>query len=147
MMQMRNIHDAKSQLSHLIKLVYAGEEVIICKAGKPMVKLGVRVHAIDSSKEMIELAMQRTPLEIRELICYQVADVTKAEIFDKIDGNFDCVICNMALMDISDIASLFQGVSKLLKLHGSFIVTQTHPCFEKAVGPIFHETEEGCGTT
>ncbi len=38
-MQMRNIHDAKSQLSHLIELVYAGEEVIICKAGKPMVKL------------------------------------------------------------------------------------------------------------
>ena len=38
-MQRRNIHDAKSQLSHLIKLVYAGEEVIICKAGKPMVQL------------------------------------------------------------------------------------------------------------
>lgn len=38
-MQKRNIHDAKSQLSHLIELVYAGEEVIICKAGKPMVRL------------------------------------------------------------------------------------------------------------
>jgi prevent-host-death family protein len=38
-MQMRNIHEAKSQLSHLIELVYAGEEIIICKAGKPMVKI------------------------------------------------------------------------------------------------------------
>jgi prevent-host-death family protein len=38
-MQKRNIHDAKSQLSHLIELAYGGEEVIICKAGKPMVKL------------------------------------------------------------------------------------------------------------
>lgn len=38
-MQIRNIHEAKSQLSHLIELVYAGEEVIICKAGKPIIKL------------------------------------------------------------------------------------------------------------
>lgn len=38
-MQMRNIHEAKSQLSHLIELVYAGEEIVICKAGKPMVKI------------------------------------------------------------------------------------------------------------
>jgi prevent-host-death family protein len=38
-MQITNIHDAKSQLSRLIELAYKGEEVIICKAGKPMVKL------------------------------------------------------------------------------------------------------------
>ncbi|MBY0292635.1 MAG: type II toxin-antitoxin system prevent-host-death family antitoxin [Alphaproteobacteria bacterium] len=38
-MRISNIHDAKSHLSHLIKLVCEGEEVIICKAGKPMVKL------------------------------------------------------------------------------------------------------------
>jgi prevent-host-death family protein len=39
MMQMRNIHDAKSHLSELVEMAYAGEEVIICKAGKPLVKL------------------------------------------------------------------------------------------------------------
>ena len=34
-----NIHEAKSQLSQLIELANAGEEVIICKAGKPVVRL------------------------------------------------------------------------------------------------------------
>lgn len=38
-MEMRNMHDAKSHLSELVELAYAGKEVIICKAGKPMVRL------------------------------------------------------------------------------------------------------------
>lgn len=38
-MQIRNIHNAKSHLSELVELAYSGEDVIICKAGKPMVKL------------------------------------------------------------------------------------------------------------
>ena len=38
-MHTANIHEAKSQLSHLIEMAIAGEEVIISKAGKPMVKL------------------------------------------------------------------------------------------------------------
>lgn len=38
-MQTTNIHQAKSNLSKLIELVLEGEEVIICKAGKPMARL------------------------------------------------------------------------------------------------------------
>ena len=38
-MEMRNIHNAKSHLSELVELAYSGEEVIICKAGMPMVRL------------------------------------------------------------------------------------------------------------
>jgi len=38
-MQVTNIHDAKARLSYLIKQALAGEEVIIAKAGEPMVKL------------------------------------------------------------------------------------------------------------
>ncbi len=34
-----NIHEAKSQLSKLLKRAQAGEEVIIAKAGKPVVRL------------------------------------------------------------------------------------------------------------
>jgi prevent-host-death family protein len=36
---MTNIHQAKSQLSRLIERAVAGEEVIISRAGKPIVKL------------------------------------------------------------------------------------------------------------
>jgi prevent-host-death family protein len=38
-MHTANIHEAKSQLSRLIEMALAGEEVIISKAGKPVVKL------------------------------------------------------------------------------------------------------------
>lgn len=38
-MNISNIHKAKSQLSKLIELALAGEEIVIAKAGKPLVKL------------------------------------------------------------------------------------------------------------
>ncbi len=38
-MQIANIHQAKSQLSKLVELALDGEEVIIAKAGKPVIKL------------------------------------------------------------------------------------------------------------
>lgn len=38
-MKIYNMHEAKTNLSHLVQLVEAGEEVIIAKAGKPMVRL------------------------------------------------------------------------------------------------------------
>lgn len=40
-MQTVNIHDAKTNLSKLIEQALAGEEVIIAKAGKPLVRLQV----------------------------------------------------------------------------------------------------------
>lgn len=38
-MQISNIHEAQSQLSKLIESALAGEEIIIAKAGKPLVNL------------------------------------------------------------------------------------------------------------
>jgi prevent-host-death family protein len=38
-MYVTNIHDAKAKLSQLIKRALAGEEVVIAKAGEPMVRL------------------------------------------------------------------------------------------------------------
>ncbi len=38
-MQVSTIHKAKTHLSNLIKKVEEGEDVIICKAGKPIVRL------------------------------------------------------------------------------------------------------------
>jgi prevent-host-death family protein len=48
-MQVTNIHEAKSHLSKLVDLAFEGEEIIICKAGKPMVKL-VRYQADDQPR-------------------------------------------------------------------------------------------------
>jgi prevent-host-death family protein len=38
-MQITNIHEAKTQLSKLVERALEGEEVIIARAGKPMVRL------------------------------------------------------------------------------------------------------------
>ena len=38
-MRSTNIHQAKTHLSKLIECVLQGEEVVICKAGKPVAKL------------------------------------------------------------------------------------------------------------
>ncbi|WP_172657282.1 type II toxin-antitoxin system Phd/YefM family antitoxin [Myxosarcina sp. GI1] len=38
-MKIANIHEAKTQLSKLIESALAGEEIIIAKSGKPLVKL------------------------------------------------------------------------------------------------------------
>ena len=38
-MEIANIHEAKSQLSRLIEAVVSGEEVVIAKAGTPVVRL------------------------------------------------------------------------------------------------------------
>ena len=34
-----NMHEAKSQLSRLAELAWQGEEIVICKAGKPWLNL------------------------------------------------------------------------------------------------------------
>jgi prevent-host-death family protein len=49
-MEIANIHEAKSQLSKLVEHAMAGEEVIIAKAGQPMVRL-VPIHADDAPRQ------------------------------------------------------------------------------------------------
>ncbi len=48
-MEFANIHESKSQLSKHIELAMNGEEVIIAKAGRPMVRL-VPIRADDSPR-------------------------------------------------------------------------------------------------
>jgi prevent-host-death family protein len=38
-MRVTNIHQAKTHLSQLVELAFRGEEVIICKSGKPIARL------------------------------------------------------------------------------------------------------------
>jgi prevent-host-death family protein len=49
-MEIANIHEAKSRLSRLIEQALRGEEVIIAKAGRPVVRL-VPIGAEDSPRE------------------------------------------------------------------------------------------------
>ncbi len=54
-----NIYDAKTQLSQLVERAVGGEEIVIAKNGKPMVKLTpMREHGprvLGASPEMFQL--------------------------------------------------------------------------------------------
>jgi prevent-host-death family protein len=52
-MILKNISEAKAQLSALLEAVQKGEEVLICKAGKPVAKLS----AYSGAKEPRKLGM------------------------------------------------------------------------------------------
>ena len=45
MTTMVNVHEAKTHLSRLLERAVAGEDIVIAKAGKPMVKLTVVAEA------------------------------------------------------------------------------------------------------
>jgi len=57
-----NIHDAKTNLSKLIKLAIEGEDVIIARAGKPVAKL---VPFVEKSKER-EPGFLKGKIELRD---------------------------------------------------------------------------------
>ena len=45
-----NIHEAKSQLSKLVERAMSGEEVIIARAGRPLVRL-VPIQTVNSPRQ------------------------------------------------------------------------------------------------
>ncbi len=49
-MQVASIHKAKTHLSELIKRAEMGEDIIICKAGRPVVKL-VKLKPLSSPRK------------------------------------------------------------------------------------------------
>jgi 2-polyprenyl-3-methyl-5-hydroxy-6-metoxy-1,4-benzoquinol methylase len=98
---------------------------------KRLVELGANVIAFDYSKKMIENAKKRCSHCI-DRIDFHVIDATDKDDLEKlsIKGPFDKAVSNMAIMDIADIAPLFNSVSKLLKPGGIFVFSTIHPCFQ-----------------
>jgi SAM-dependent methyltransferase len=107
---------------------------------------GADIIGIDSSENFIKIANENTKDDIKSKVKFCVFDITK-NCPHLIENKFDHIICNMSFMDISSLENLFFLSYKSLKPSGTLIITQTHPCFEKSVGSIFHELEEKSGGT
>ncbi len=89
-----------------------------------LVQNGADVIGIDYSKEMINHAIRVE--EIQPLgIEYYVRSISNLEQFDK--SQFDCVVSNMVVMDIPDIVSTFDEISRVLKPHGTFLLSLLNP--------------------
>lgn len=96
---------------------------------RKLASLGARVTAADFSPGMVERAQGHTEPHNDE-IEYRVADATNENALQALGAHaFDAMVCNMALMDMSDIAPLFRAVPQLLKPGGRFVFATMHPCF------------------
>ncbi len=121
--------------------VRQGEHVleIACGNGqfaRKLASLGARVTATDFSPNMIARAQAHTE-PFNDRIEYRVMDATNGGELAALDGKaFDAVVCNMALMDMSDIVPLFSAVPKLLRDGGRFVFSTMHPCFNSN-NPVF----------
>lgn len=104
---------------------------------------GASVTAFDFSEAMIELARKR---DTSSDIDYRVIDATdRHALLGLGKEEFDGALCNMALMDMSDIDPLLNALPSLLRPEGRFVFSITHPCFNNPAIVQIGELEDRSG--
>lgn len=86
---------------------------------------GATAMGVDLSKELIERAHGQSP----ESISFVVGDARSLDDADIGDELFDACVCVLALMNIDQIESVFEGASKRLKPGGKMVSVIIHPAF------------------
>jgi ubiquinone/menaquinone biosynthesis C-methylase UbiE len=94
-----------------------------------LARQGARVTAVDYSREMLEIAKERTPAELE--IEYRHVNLEQLESIS--DSTFDIVLSNMALQDLPDLEAAVRELHRVLKLDGFCVVSVAHPCFAAPV--------------
>lgn len=87
---------------------------------------GAVVVGVDSSIRMLEFA-RRQAGSGQKAMEYHLGDASKLDEFA--DGEFDGVLCFMALMDIPLLEPTLQAVHRVLRPDGWFIFAVLHPCY------------------
>lgn len=113
---------------------------IACGGGvmaRHLAALGAHVTAVDFSAALIERARARGgPIQ------YAVVDATDEEALAALgEGQYDAIVCTMALMDIPVIAPLYRAVRRLLVANGRFVFVTSHPAFHSN-NPVFAAEKE-----
>jgi 2-polyprenyl-3-methyl-5-hydroxy-6-metoxy-1,4-benzoquinol methylase len=97
------------------------------RASRALARRGADVLGIDISAELVaraRLLEDEDPLGV----AYRVADVAKPDQWW--DGvTFDGAICEMAMMDIDDLAGTVHAVATTVRSGGWFAISMVHPCF------------------
>jgi ubiquinone/menaquinone biosynthesis C-methylase UbiE len=91
---------------------------------------GAKVTAVDLSGELLKIARH-----YQDNTAFGIAYIQgDAQALPLQSETYDGVICNMALMDIPDLAATFVSVKRMLRPSGWFIFSITHPCLEISRG-------------
>jgi 2-polyprenyl-3-methyl-5-hydroxy-6-metoxy-1,4-benzoquinol methylase len=105
---------------------------------RQLARRGARVVGVDLSQKLLDIARREEesePLDITYL--HEDAQSLKSIVCEQFDG----VVCNMALMDIPDLAATAHNTQRFLRPKGWFITSITHPCFQ--IPPNHNYYEEG----
>ena len=121
-------------MPHLLELIGDVRGLRICDLAcgqgavtRKIAQCGAEVVGVDLSAELLKIAEreeQAAPLGVT----YLQDDAEK--LGELPDETFAGVVCNMSLMDISDLASTLAAVRRVLRASGWFVFSITHPCFE-----------------
>ncbi|MCI4322427.1 MAG: class I SAM-dependent methyltransferase [Thermoplasmata archaeon] len=128
-----------------------GEEVleIACGNGqftRRLAQLGAKVLAVDFSEGMLRHARARSRTA-RGTIEYRRLDAADGQALRSLGTNrFAAVVCNMALMDMAEIAPLASALPTLLAEGGRFVFSVAHPCFNTGGMRRIVEDEDAGGT-
>jgi 2-polyprenyl-3-methyl-5-hydroxy-6-metoxy-1,4-benzoquinol methylase len=129
----------------------AGEKVldVACGSGvmaRRLAAFGAKVTATDFSSALIERAKMRGQAS-SEPIQYHVVDATDENALLTLgEGQFDAIVCTMAMMDMPVIAPLYRAVSRLLSDDGRFVFANMHPAFNSNNPVFFAESADDNGT-
>ena len=93
---------------------------VLCRS---MHERGANVTGVDAAPQLIAAARARGPAEIR----YEVGDARELTFLPA--NQFAAAACMLAIQNIHPIQPVFQGVSRLLRPGGRFVLVMTHPCF------------------
>jgi ubiquinone/menaquinone biosynthesis C-methylase UbiE len=127
-----------------------GEQVleIACGTGlftRHLAEHGARVTATDFSANMLEIAKVRAGAYAEQIGFRQIDATDEAQVLSLGKQRFDAAVCNMALMDMAEIAPLAQAMPHLLKPGERFVFTTMHPCFNTVSPIMVHEAEDQAG--
>jgi len=94
---------------------------------RQLARRGARMVGVDLSQKLLEIAQRDEdagPLGI--VYCHDDAQ----SLSSLGDTLFDGVVCNLALMDIPDLAATLRSAQRILRPGGWFAAAITHPCFQ-----------------
>lgn len=118
-----------------------GERVLDIGCGngvlaRRLAESGGKITATDFSSELIALAKARGQKSGKP-IDYQVVDATDEDALLALgQGQFEAIVCTMALMDMPTVEPMFRAVRKLLAKDGRFVFSTMHPAFNSN-HPVF----------
>jgi ubiquinone/menaquinone biosynthesis C-methylase UbiE len=108
------------------------------RLARHLVGMGARVLGIDLSQQLLAIARRYEENEPQG-IEYRWDD---AQALSSIaDNTFDGVVCNMALMDIPELAPTLAAVARILRPAGWFIFFILHPCYNTAYSGEMNASE------